>query len=118
MAAARPAKRKADAAECNAGADPGIALVAQTLVKEGKERMSPRMKPLGSPDHEVRRLGEALFTAVQGAQGRGFISDGIAEIEDRSQFFSIVRNHLDHSERAVKIIRQFLKRHGEHRGGQ
>lgn len=79
--------------------------------------MAPKMKQLGSAEHEVRPLGEALFDAVQGAQGRGFVSDGIAEIEDRDQFFSVVRNHLDHSERAVKIIRNFLKQHGELKRG-
>lgn len=58
-------------------------------------------------------LGDEIFGLVQDAQGRGFVSDGLCALDTPEQVFAVVREHLKHSERAVKIIRQWLKRHGQ-----
>ena len=75
--------------------------------------MALKMKPLGASYHPVRQLGEELFGMVQASQGRGFVSDGISEIEHRAEFFRIVRNHLRYNETASRLIRKFLKKYGE-----
>lgn len=60
----------------------------------------------------VEQLADELFTAVQGAQGYAFISDGehFPKIE---QFFERIRGRLAWSQESCRIIRSFLKKYGE-----
>lgn len=58
-------------------------------------------------------LGDEIFSAVQDAQGRGFISDGLCALDTPEQVFAAVRGHLKNTERAAKIVRQWLRKYNE-----
>jgi hypothetical protein len=61
----------------------------------------------------VPELLDELFSAVQEAQGHGFISDGEAYGLTHQQFFDQIRSRLDWNKEAIKIIKKFLRKYGE-----
>lgn len=63
--------------------------------------------------NEVIELADELFKLVEYDQGKGFISDGLNALPNKTIFFDVVRGHLRHSELAVKKIKRFLRRHNE-----
>jgi hypothetical protein len=71
-------------------------------------------KPTKADIAVVKALADELFTLVQGEQGNGFISDGLAEITDHKQFFGFVRGHLFHTRKAARLIEAFLKKYNEY----
>lgn len=74
-------------------------------------RLNPKMDKRKRTTSEA--LGEEVFTLVQDAQGRGFLSDGINFIDDPKRLFGTVRFHLKHTEDAAKILRKWLRKYGE-----
>lgn len=80
---------------------------------------TPRDKDNLNPLMDKRRrataaeLGDEIFHLVQGAQGRGFVSDGVESIESRDRLFGVIRWHLKNTETAAKILRKWLRKYGQ-----
>lgn len=62
---------------------------------------------------KVSALVDELFDKVQGHQGHGFFSDGEGHGLTHQQYFEHVRTRLDHCEKAIKVVRRFLRKYGE-----
>lgn len=61
----------------------------------------------------VSALVDELFRKVEPEQGHGFFSDGEGYGLTHQQYFDHVRTRLSHNEKAVKIIKRFLRKYGE-----
>jgi uncharacterized protein HemY len=58
-------------------------------------------------------LAEEISRLVEKDQGMGFVSDGLGAAETPEAVFQAVRFHFIHADRAAKIMRAWLKKHGE-----
>ena len=61
---------------------------------------------------DVEKLVDELFSAIQTAQGYSFCSDG-ETFNSVPDFFARIRGRLKWSEEATKIMRNFLRNHGQ-----
>ncbi len=64
--------------------------------------------------HELIRLNEELFNAVQGSQGGAFLSDGMVyDKMTKKDFFDAVRRARKQTYISAKVITKFLKKYKE-----
>lgn len=62
----------------------------------------------------VEQLGDEVFSLVQEAQGKAFVSDGINALSDTKTLFGVIRGHLTKNEEATRILRKWLRKYGEY----
>lgn len=82
--------------------------MSQPVIYQPRRRTGPR-KGL------ARAVGSALWKIAEGDQGYAFISDAV-EVYDDQFVFEIARGSLYHSERYVRRLKAWLKRHGQLHG--
>ena len=65
---------------------------------------------MSDEEKQVERLSLRLFKLIEGHQGYFHVADG-ESFPSKRAFFDRLRNRLHHGERAVKIMRDFIKQH-------
>ena len=71
-----------------------------------------RDKDAPTEKKEVEELSDVLFCEIQEAQGFFYVSDG-ETFATRAELFERLRGRVAWGKKAVKIMENFLRKHGE-----